>query len=309
MEVTPYHWIGFNLFVVVMLILDLTVFHRTKRTIKTKEALLWTAGWIALAMIFALLLYRMQGKEIALQFITGYLIEKSLSVDNLFVFILIFSYFKVPSHYQHKVLFWGIVGAMIMRAVFIFAGVALISRLEWVLYVFAAFLVFTALRILFQNEKKIDPNKNLVIRIFKKMVPVTTDFHSHNFFVTVNYKTFATPLFLVLLMIEISDLIFAVDSIPAIIAVSTDEFIVYTSNIFAILGLRSLYFVIARMHGYFRYLKVAISLILIFVGVKMFLHDIYPIPTFTALLVIAGTLLVCILASLYRSQKHIKVNS
>jgi tellurite resistance protein TerC len=304
MEVNSYHWIGFNLFVVVMLILDLTVFHRTNREIKTKEAILWTIGWIVLALLFNLLIYLSQGREIALQFLTGYLIEKSLSVDNLFVFILIFSYFKVPAKYQHKVLFWGIVGAMVMRAVFIFAGVALISRFEWVLYVFAAFLVFTAIRILFQQERKIDPDKNPVIRVFRKIMPVTPIFHEDQFFIKLNHKMHATPLFLVLLLIEASDLIFAVDSIPAIIAVSTDQFIVYTSNVFAILGLRSLYFVIARMQSYFRYLNIALALILVFVGVKMFLHEIYPIPTLTALLVVAIILIIFIIASVFGSPKR-----
>jgi tellurite resistance protein TerC len=309
MDVHPYHWIGFNIFVVVMLILDLTVFHRAHREIKTREALLWTAGWIILALLFNLLIYFSQGKEIALQFLTGYLIEKSLSVDNLFVFLLIFSYFKVPSKYQHKVLFWGIVGAMVMRAIFIFAGVALITRFEWVLYVFAAFLVFTAIRILFQQERKIDPNKNLVIRAFRKIMPVTPIFHEDQFFIRLNEKLYATPLFLVLLLIEASDLIFAVDSIPAIIAVSTDQFIVYTSNVFAILGLRSLYFVIARMQSYFRYLNIALALILVFVGVKMFLHEIYPIPTLTALLVVAIILVIFIIASVFGSPKRENIHS
>ena len=291
-------WVGFNLFVVLMLVLDLGVFHRKEHEVKIKEALIWTCVWITLALIFNYGIYYFQGKEKALQFLSGYLIEKSLSVDNIFVFILIFSYFKVPSLYQHKVLFWGIIGALVMRVIFIFAGVALINQFHWVIYIFAAFLVFTGIKMFLQDEQKVDPDKNPVVRLFKKMFLVTDSFHGNKFFVTINAKTFATPLFIVVLMVEVTDLIFAVDSIPAILAISQDPFIVYTSNVFAILGLRSLYFALAGMHKSFRYLKYGLSAILIFVGIKMFLSNIYPIPILIALIIIAVILITSIIASL-----------
>ena len=291
-------WVGFNLFVVLMLVLDLGVFHRKEHEVKIKEALIWTCVWITLALIFNYGIYYFQGKEKALQFLSGYLIEKSLSVDNIFVFILIFSYFKVPSLYQHKVLFWGIIGALVMRVIFIFAGVALINQFHWVIYIFAAFLVFTGIKMFLQDEQKVDPDKNPVVRLFKKMFLVTDSFHGNKFFVTLNAKTFATPLFIVVLMVEVTDLIFAVDSIPAILAISQDPFIVYTSNVFAILGLRSLYFALAGMHKSFRYLKFGLSAILIFVGIKMFLSSIYPIPILIALIIIAVILITSIIASL-----------
>ena len=298
MESNIWQWIGFNIFVLLMLVLDLGVFHRKEHAVKIKEALIWTGVWITLALIFNYGIYHFYGKEKALEFLTGYLIEKSLSVDNIFVFILIFSYFNVPSAYQHKVLFWGIIGALVMRAIFIFAGVALINQFHWVIYIFAAFLVFTGIKMLLQDEQKIDPDRNPMVRLFKKMFPVTDSFHGSNFFVKLNAKTFATPLFIVVLMVEVSDLIFAVDSIPAILAITNDPFIVYTSNVFAILGLRSLYFALAGMHNIFRYLKFGLSLILIFVGVKMGLSDIYPIPIFIALIIIAVILLTSVIASL-----------
>ena len=291
-------WVGFNLFVLLMLVLDLGVFHRKEHEVKIKEALIWTCVWITLALIFNYGIYYFQGKEKALQFLSGYLIEKSLSVDNIFVFILIFSYFNVPSLYQHKVLFWGIIGALVMRVIFIFAGVALINQFHWVIYIFAAFLVFTGIKMFLQDEQKVDPDKNPVVRLFKKMFLVTDSFHGNKFFVTLNAKTFATPLFIVVLMVEVTDLIFAVDSIPAILAISQDPFIVYTSNVFAILGLRSLYFALAGMHKSFRYLKFGLSAILIFVGIKMFLSSIYPIPILIALIIIAVILITSIIASL-----------
>ena len=291
-------WVGFNLFVLLMLVLDLGVFHRKEHEVKIKEALIWTGVWITLALIFNYGIYYFQGKEKALQFLSGYLIEKSLSVDNIFVFILIFSYFNVPSLYQHKVLFWGIIGALVMRVIFIFAGVALINQFHWVIYIFAAFLVFTGIKMFLQDEQKVDPDKNPVVRLFKKMFLVTDSFHGNKFFITLNAKTFATPLFIVVLMVEVTDLIFAVDSIPAILAISQDPFIVYTSNVFAILGLRSLYFALAGMHKSFRYLKFGLSAILIFVGIKMFLSNIYPIPILIALIIIAFILITSIIASL-----------
>ncbi len=302
MEINIWYWVGFNAFVLIMLVLDLGVFHRKEHAVKIKEALIWTGVWITLALIFNYGIYHFLGKEKALEFLTGYLIEKSLSVDNIFVFILIFSYFNVPPSYQHRVLFWGIIGALIMRAIFIFAGVALITQFHWVIYIFAAFLVFTGIKMLVQDNQKIDPDKNPVVRLFKKMFPVTETFHGSKFFVKLNAKIFATPLFVVVLMVEVSDLIFAVDSIPAILAITSDPFIVYTSNVFAILGLRSLYFALAGMHGVFRFLKVGLSLILIFIGVKMFLSDIYPIPILIALIIIAVILLTSIIASLVKEK-------
>jgi len=296
-------WIGFNLFVILMLALDLGVFHRKNHEVKVKEALLWTFVWITLALIFNYGIYYFQGKEKALEFLAGYLIEKSLSIDNIFVFILIFSYFNVPALYQHKVLFWGIIGALVMRAIFIFAGVALINQFHWVIYIFAAFLVFTGIKMLLQLEQKIDPDKNPVVRLFKKMFSVTDSFHGDKFFVTLNAKTFATPLFIVLLMVEVTDLIFAVDSIPAILAITKDPFIVYSSNVFAILGLRSLYFALAGMHKSFRYLKFGLAAILIFVGIKMFISGFYPIPILMALIIIAVILLTSVIASLVIKPK------
>lgn len=300
----PLHWIGFNVFLLLMLLLDLAVFHRKTHEVKIKEALTWTCIWIILSLIFNYGIYHFYGKEKALEFLTGYLIEKSLSVDNIFVFILIFSYFNVPPAYHHKVLFWGIIGALIMRVIFIFAGVALINRFHWVIYLFAIFLVFTGIRMFFKDKKEIDPSKNFAIRLFKKIVPVTDSFYGDKFFVTINAKTFATPLFIVVLIIEASDLIFAVDSIPAILAVSTDPFIVYTSNAFAILGMRSLYFALAGVQKYFHYFKYGLSLILIFVGVKIFLTDIYKIPILIALIVITVILFFSIIISLiFKSSK------
>lgn len=297
-------WIGFNIFVLLMLLLDLSVFHRKSHEVKIKESLIWTCVWITLALIFNYGIYYFLGKQKALEFLTGYLIEKSLSIDNIFVFILIFSSFNVPAEYQHKVLFWGILGALVMRAVFIFAGVALLNHFHWIIYLFAVFLVFTGVKMLLQNNRKMNINKDsIMVRLLKKVFPITESFQGNNFFVRLNSKTYATPLFIVVLTVEATDLIFAVDSVPAIIAISNDPFIVYTSNVFAILGLRSLYFAVAGMHKYFRYLKVGLSLILIFVGIKMSLSDIFPIPVFVALITIAVILLVSVIASLVIKQK------
>lgn len=291
-------WIGFNVFILILLVVDLSVFHRKSHEIKVKEALIWTGAWITLALAFNFGIYYFEGKEKALAFLTGYLIEKSLSVDNIFVFFLVFSYFNTPVAYQHKVLYWGIMGAMVMRVILICTGIALINKFHWIIYLFAVFLVFTGIKMLVQKEKKITPDKNRVVRLFKKIFPVTDSYQGNKFFVRRNGKMFATPLFIVVLMIEISDLLFAVDSIPAILAVTTDEFIVYTSNVFAILGLRSLYFALAGMNKYFRYFKVGLSLILLFVGIKMFLTDIFKIPVFVALIVIVIILALSILASI-----------
>src|ERR1035437_1354002 len=274
MNISIRFWIAFILFVLVMLTLDLFVFHKKNTAVKVKEALLWSLFWIGLAVAFNFGIFFTVGKVKALEFLTGYLIEESLSVDNLFVFILIFGFFKIEPTYQHKMLFWGIIGAIIMRAVFIFAGVAIISRFAWVMYIFGAFLVYTGVKMLFEKETDdYDPNKNVLIKGFKKIFPVTDDMSRHHFFIRKDRILYATPFFIALLVIEASDLIFAVDSIPAVLSVSKDPFIVYTSNIFAILGLRSLYFALSGIMAYFHYLKYALSGILTFIGVKMCVNE------------------------------------
>lgn len=299
-----YFWIGFHVFVFIMLALDLGVFNKHLHKISVKEASIWTVVWISLALLFNIFIYFELGKIKALEFLTGYVIEYSLSVDNIFVFILIFSYFAVKDKYQHKVLFWGILGALIMRGIFIFAGVALINRFNWIVLIFGGFLVFTGIKMLFQSEAEVDPDKNIIIGFFKKFLPVSHNIHGDKLFVRENHKLYATPLFLVLIVIESSDLIFAVDSIPAILAISHDRFIVYTSNIFAILGLRSLYFAVAGIMGYFRFLKIGLAFVLSFVGLKMlasFFH--FEIPILISLAVIILILLISILASVFIKEK------
>lgn len=298
-----YFWIGFNVFVFIMLALDLGVFHKKIHRVPVKEAVIWTAVWIALAMIFNLFIYFNLGKTKALEFLTGYVIEYSLSVDNIFVFILIFSYFAVNEKFQHKVLFWGIIGALFMRAIFIFSGVALISRFHWIIYIFGGFLIITGIRMLFQGDDKLEPEKNPVVKFFRKLLPVTETMHEEKFFIRKEGRRLATPLFLVLLIIESSDLIFAVDSIPAVLAITQDSFIVYTSNIFAILGLRSLYFAISGVMEYFRFLKIGLAFILSFVGLKMCVSGFLEIPILLSLLVIISILLFSIIASLVIKKK------
>ncbi|MFN7258904.1 MAG: TerC family protein [Cyclobacteriaceae bacterium] len=290
-------WIFFNLFVLAMLALDLGVFHRKSHEVSVREALTWTCVWITLAMLFNLFVYYYFDRSKALEFFTGYLIEKSLSVDNIFVIILIFSYFKVPSAYQHKVLFWGILGALVMRVIFILTGVELIHRFHWLIYIFGAFLVYTGIRMLTSGDLKIDPEKNPLVKLARKVMPITPSFEGDRFFVKQEGKTWATPLFLVVILIETTDLIFAVDSIPAILAISDDSFIVYTSNVFAILGLRSLYFALAGIEKYFKYLKFGLSAILVFVGLKMCIADIFKIPIEVSLIVIGFTLMIAMVSS------------
>ena len=244
------------------------------------------------------------GKEKAFEFLTGYLIEKSLSIDNLFVFIMLFTFFDVKPKYQHKVLFWGILGALVLRAIFIFAGVALISKFHWIIYVFGGFLVYTGIKMLFHKDEKIEPDKNILVKLFKRFFPVTEKMHEGKFFVKINAKTFATPLFVVLLVVEFTDLIFAVDSIPAILAVSNDTFIIFTSNVFAILGLRALYFALAGITKYFYYLKYGLSAILVFVGVKMVIVGFYKIPIIYSLFTILGILTLSIVISLIFPKKE-----
>ncbi len=290
-------WVLFNLFVLGMLAIDLGVFHKKAHTVSLKEALTWSAVWVTLAMIFNAGLYYFQGPRPALEFLTGYIIEKSLSVDNIFIFIMIFSYFKVPALYQHKVLFWGILGALIMRAILIVAGSALLTKFHWIIYIFGGFLAFTGIKMLVAKETPFDPDTNIAVRLFKRFCPVTNIYHEDKFFVRKDNILWATPLFLVLFIIEITDLIFAVDSIPAIFAVTLDPFIVYTSNVFAILGLRSLYFALAGMMDKFRYLKVGLAFVLMFVGAKMLMMGWIKIPVGVSLGVIAGILITAMATS------------
>ncbi len=296
-------WAAFNIFVIGMLALDLGVFHKKSEEISVRNALTWTAVWITLAMAFNVFVYLYLGKESGIEFFTGYVIEKSLSVDNIFVIIMIFSYFQVPPKYQHKVLFWGILGALVMRVTFIFAGIELINRFHWLIYIFGAFLVFTGVRMVTAGDSKIEPDKNPVVKMVRKLFPVTADFEGDNFFVRRGAKLWATPLFVVVVLIETTDLIFAVDSIPAILAITDDPFIVYTSNVFAILGLRSLYFALSGIERYFHFLKYGLSAILVFVGVKMCLTDYYKIPVDVSLIVIVGLLVISIIASVVFPQR------
>ena len=296
-------WIAFNVFVLAMLALDLGVFHRKAHVIGLKEALAWSVVWVVLALLFNLGVYFWRGPETSLAFLTGYLIEKSLSVDNIFVFLLIFSYFRVPTLYQHKVLFWGILGALIMRAMFIAAGVTLIQNFHWIIYVFGAFLILTGIKMAWQKDKQIHPERNPVLRLFRRFMPVTDGYEDDKFFVKRAGRHWATPLFVVLLVVESTDLVFAVDSIPAILAITFDPFIVYTSNVFAILGLRALYFALAGIMGLFHYLHYGLSAILVFVGVKMLLADAYKIPVGIALGVVAAILVISVVASVLRPRK------
>jgi tellurite resistance protein TerC len=283
-------WILFNVFVLIMLALDLGVFHRKTHEVSLKEALGWTFVWVALALIFNAIIFYWRGRQQALEFFTGYLIEKALSVDNIFVFIMIFTYFQIPSRYQHKVLFWGILSALIMRVVFIFAGVALIEKFHFTIYIFGTLLIYTGYKMFNHNNARIEPDKNPFIRFFKKFMPVTPHLQEDKFSVKLNGKRYATPLFLVLILIETTDLIFAVDSIPAILAITQDQFIVYTSNVFAIMGLRSLYFALAGVVHRFWMLSYGLAVVLVFVGIKMLLIDLYKIPiewslTFIAIII------------------------
>jgi tellurite resistance protein TerC len=296
-------WIGFNLFILVLLALDLGVFHRRSHAVSLKEAGIWSAVWVGLSLAFTAGLYAFRGAEPALQFLTGYLIEKSLSVDNIFVFALIFGYFAVPAAYQHRVLYWGILGALVLRAAFIFAGSALLAEFHWVIYLFGAFLILTGIRMALHRGEEIHPERNPVLRLARRLLPVTPAYRGDRLFVREGERRLATPLFLVLLLIESTDLVFAMDSIPAIFAVTQDPFIVYTSNVFAILGLRSLYFVLAGVIGKFHYLKLGLSSVLVFVGGKMTLADLYKIPSLVSLAVIAALLAAAVAASLWKSRR------
>jgi len=295
-------WILFNLFVAVMLALDLGVFHRRSHTVKFKEALGWSLMWVAMAAAFAVLVYWWHGHTAMLEFVTGYVIELSLSIDNLFVFLVIFRYFKVSGASQHKVLFWGIVGALLMRGLFIFAGVGLISRFHWIIYVFGLLLIYSGVKLLRHDSANVDPSKNPILKLFRRWVPVTDDYVGAKFFVR-RPGLFATPLFVVLLVVETTDILFAVDSIPAILAITLNAFIVYTSNVFAILGLRSMYFALAGMMDLFQYLHYGLSCVLIFVGLKMLGSYYINLPTWVALVVVAGVLGTSVLVSVLAPKK------
>jgi tellurite resistance protein TerC len=294
-------WIGFNAFVLAMLAVDLFVFHKEAHEVRAAEAAGWSVLWIALAVLFGSGVYRFMGPQAGLEFFAGYLIEKALSVDNIFVFVLIFGFFRVPPRYQHRVLFWGILGALIMRGGMIAAGAYLIQHFHWVIYVFGAFLVFTGVRMAIQKEHGLDPDSNPAIRLIRRVMPVTRAYHGQKFFVREHVagrlRLAATPLFVVVALVETTDLIFAVDSIPAIFAVTQDPFIVYSSNVFAILGLRALYFLLAEVIDRFHYLKLGLSVVLVFVGLKMLAADVYKVPVGVSLAVIAGVLGVAVAAS------------
>jgi tellurite resistance protein TerC len=300
---SPALWIGFVVIVVILLAIDLGLFNRHAHRVKMREALIWSGVWIGVAMIFCAVVWVVLGSEAGTTFLTGYLIEKSLSVDNLFVFLVIFNYYGVKPEFQHRVLFWGIIGAVVMRAIMIAGGAALIERFDWILYLFGVFLIYTAWKLAFMSDHvSVDPGKNKIVRWVGRHVPMTDAFHGEKFWVVEQGKRLATPMLLVLVTIETSDVMFAVDSIPAIFGITHDVFIVYTSNIFAILGLRALYFVLADFMGRFRYLDTGLALVLGFIGVKMLVHDVWHMPTWLALGVVAVILTGSVVLSWLRPE-------
>jgi TerC family integral membrane protein len=298
-EIPLPYWIGFGAIVAVMLFLDLAVFHRKAHQVKVREACVWTVVWVSLALAFNVWIYFHFGQERALNFLAGYLIEEALSVDNIFVFVVIFRYFSVRPEFQHRILFWGILGAVVMRLAFILVGTELIEHFEWTIYFLAIIVLYSAWKLLTQKEDAVDPGKNLALRAFKYFIPTVQEFEGVKFLVKRNGRLYATPLLLVLVVVEATDLAFAVDSVPAIIGITTDRFIVFTSNIFAILGLRSIYFVLAGMMDSFRFLKVGLSLILAFVGGKMLLSKQVDVPVSVALGVVAAILVTSVVASIF----------
>ena len=298
---SPLLWAGFTGLILVLLALDLGVFHRKAHEVSFREAAVWSVVWIGLALAFNVWVYHAHGADRGLEFLTGYLIEKALSVDNVFIFLVIFTSFRVPALHQHRVLFWGVVGALLMRAVFIFAGAAALKAFHWLLYVFGGVLLLTGVRLLLQRHAEEHPERNPLFLAFQSVIPTTSDYHGDRFWVKVNGQRFATPLFMVLVLIEITDLIFAVDSIPAIFAITKDPFIVFTSNIFAILGLRALYFCISGFVAKLVYLKTGLAVVLIFVALKMTLSEVYKIPIGVSLSVVASILAVSVAASLLRT--------
>ena len=308
MENTPLFWLVFNAFVIGLLLLDLLVFNRKAHEIKLREALGWSVFWVALSLCFNVVVYRTMGREAGLQWLTGYLVEKALSVDNLFVFLLIFNYIKVPGQYQHRILFWGVLGALILRAVFILVGGALLAKFHFLIYLLGAFLVYTGIRMgLSAGEPEIDPENNPVVRFLSRHLPITRQLDGGKFFIKKDGLRFATPLFVVLVMVETTDVVFAADSIPAILAITRDTFVVFTSNVFALLGLRAMYFALASMMRLFHYLHYGLSLILVFIGAKILLESIYPIPMPIALGVVGGLLLFSVLASLIWPKQEAEV--
>jgi len=303
MSVSTEFWALFAALIVTMLVLDLGVFHRRAHEVSVKEALLWSAVWVSLALAFGAAIHHVYGPPAALAYLTGYLIEKSLSVDNLFVIVTIFSYFGVPSRYQHRVLFWGILGALVMRGAFIALGTMLIAAVHWVIYVFGALLAITGVRMALREETPFDGERNVVVRLVRRVFPVSSEYQGQRFIARVDARWVITPLLLALVMVEVTDLLFALDSIPAIFAVTTDPFLVYTSNIFAILGLRSLYFALAGAVTRLRLLKFGLAAILVFVGVKMLLSEIVAIPIGLSLGVVGGILLATVIASLVATRR------
>ena len=297
-------WLAFGVIILVLLVLDMKVFHRKSSVITIKQSLLWTGFWIVLALLFNLGIWIWKGSTPATEYLTCYLIEKSLSVDNLFVFLMVFSFFAVPIAYQHKVLFWGIIGAIVLRLAFIEAGATLLYNFDWVFYIFGAFLIIAALKMAFQKEKELHPEKNPVLRVFRKLFGTTKNYEGDRFFVKRLGKYVATPLLITVIVIETTDLVFALDSIPAAFSITLDKFIVYTSNIFAILGLRSLYFALAGIMPLFHYLKYGLVVVLMFVGVKMLIAHYYKIPTGIALGVVAVVLIIAVIASVIRNRRN-----
>jgi tellurite resistance protein TerC len=300
---TPTLWAAFLGLVIVMLALDLGVFNRRARRIEMREAIFWSVVWTLVALVFNGWMLHRFGRGPALDFLTGYVIERSLSFDNIFVFVVIFNYFAVPAEYQHRVLFWGILGALFSRGVFIFAGTGLLSRFEWLIYVFGAFLVYTGIKVLAQKETEVEPEKNPVVQLFKRFTPLSDRYHGKRFLVREAGRLLATPLMLVLVVVESTDIVFAVDSIPAVLGITRDPFVVFTSNIFAILGLRALYFLLASLMHKFRYLSYGLGLVLAFVGVKMLIHHFFPIPTTASLAVVLGLLTAAVVLSLLRPEQ------
>jgi len=297
-------WLGFSIFIVTMLSLDLGLFNRKAHTIRYREAWIWSGVWVTLALGFAALVFHYQGSTRGLEFLTGYLIELSLSVDNLFVFLLIFSYFKVPSKFQHRVLFWGVMGALVMRLTMIFVGAALINRFQWIIYIFGAFLVYTGIKMFRHDEVDIQPDQNIAVRILTRFLPITRHYENEKFFTKIDGKRTGTLLLLVLMVVEVTDLVFAVDSIPAIFAITTNTFIVYTSNVFAILGLRSMYFLLAGVVEKFRYLRTGLAIVLTFIGIKMLVVALgFHIPILFSLAFVALVLLGSVILSLLIPSK------
>ena len=300
-----YLWFGFIAFVLLMLFLDLKVFHRKSERVSVKNALIWSAVWIALAIIFGIGIYILWGHDIGLQYFTGYILEKALSVDNLFVFITIFAYFGVKDEYQHRVLFWGVLGAIILRMVFIIAGTELLDAFSWVMYIFGAFLIFTGLRMAFKKEEKVDPTKNTMLRLMRRILPVSKDYNGEKFIIVEDGVRKATPMLLVLVLIESTDIVFALDSVPAVLSVTQDRFIVFSSNIFAILGLRSLYFALSGVLHKLHFLSYGLAMVLVFLGLKMLTGELVEIPVWLSLGVIGLILAVSIAASLIWSRRHL----